>query len=96
MSVLVEERIAQLPVAFVPGTSAPKAVGLDLGLAALVTLDDGNTVDHPRLLKKYEARLARLQKELHRKQKGFSNRNLWSLRQSAWCALRASPGGSGL
>lgn len=71
---LVEERIAQLPAAFVPGTEAPKAVGIDLGLAALVTLDDGTTVDHPRLLKKYEKRLARLQKELHRKQKGSSNR----------------------
>ncbi|WP_053693389.1 RNA-guided endonuclease InsQ/TnpB family protein [Streptomyces sp. WM6372] len=72
--VLVEERIAPLPAAFVPGSSAPKAVGLDLGLAALVTMDDGSTVEHPRLLKKYEKKLARLQKELHRKQKGSSNR----------------------
>lgn len=72
--VLVEERIAQLPAAFIPGTKEPKAVGIDLGLAALATLDDGSTVDHPRLLKKYEKQLARLQKELHRKQKGSNNR----------------------
>lgn len=71
---LVEERIAQLPAAFAPDTDAPKAVGIDLGLASLVTLDDGSTVDHPRLLKKYEKQLARLQKELHRKQKGSNNR----------------------
>ncbi|CAM5491589.1 transposase [Streptomyces avidinii] len=71
---LVEERIPQLPTAFAPGTDAPKAVGIDLGLAALVTLDDGSTVDHPRLLKKYAKKLARLQRELHRKQKGSSNR----------------------
>ncbi|MCY0934808.1 hypothetical protein [Streptomyces sp. H34-S4] len=50
--VLVEERIERLPAAFAPGTQAPKAVGIDLGLAALVTLDDGTTMDHPRLLKK--------------------------------------------
>ncbi|MET9701037.1 RNA-guided endonuclease TnpB family protein [Streptomyces sp. NPDC006529] len=72
--VLVEERIARLPTAFVPGTDVPKAVGIDLGLTALVTLDDGSTVDHPRLLKKYEKKLARLQRELHRRRKGSSNR----------------------
>ncbi|MFB7786600.1 RNA-guided endonuclease InsQ/TnpB family protein [Streptomyces vinaceus] len=72
--VLVEERITPLPAAFAPGSTAPKAVGLDLGLSALVTMDDGSTVEHPRLLKKYEKKLARLQKELHRKQRGSSNR----------------------
>ncbi|WP_327253525.1 RNA-guided endonuclease InsQ/TnpB family protein [Streptomyces sp. NBC_01244] len=71
---LVEERIAPLPAALAPGTDTPKAVGIDLGLAALVTLDDGSTVDHPKLLKKYEKKLARLQRELHRKQKGSANR----------------------
>ncbi|WP_327306000.1 transposase [Streptomyces sp. NBC_01298] len=71
---LVEERIAPLPAALTPGADTPKAVGIDLGLAALVTLDDGSTVDHPKLLKKYEKKLARLQRELHRKQKGSANR----------------------
>ncbi|THA70522.1 transposase [Streptomyces sp. A0642] len=74
LAVLVEERIEPLPAAFVPGERAPKAVGIDLGLAALVTLDDGTKVDHPRLLKKYERELARLQRGLHRKTKGSKNR----------------------
>ncbi|WP_343240394.1 transposase [Streptomyces sp. SID14515] len=52
VSVLVEERIEPLPPVFLQDGGAPKAVGLDLGLAALVTLDDGEEVDHPRLLKK--------------------------------------------
>ncbi|MFD5541364.1 RNA-guided endonuclease InsQ/TnpB family protein [Streptomyces sp. NPDC127079] len=74
VSTLVEERIAPLPAVFVPGTGAPKAVGLDLGLASLVTLDDGSKFGHPRLLKQYAERLARLQRELHRKVKGSKNR----------------------
>ncbi|MGW0555539.1 RNA-guided endonuclease InsQ/TnpB family protein [Streptomyces sp. NPDC002926] len=75
LSVLVEERIEPLPAAFLPGGSEPKAVGLDLGLAALVTLDDGSKLEHPRLLKKYAKELARWQRELHRKQKGSKNRD---------------------
>ncbi|MFD3742109.1 transposase [Streptomyces sp. CB00316] len=74
VSVLVEERIEPLPPVFLRDGGAPTAVGLDLGLAALVTLDDGEKVDHPRLLKKYGAKLAQLQRSLHRKQKGSKNR----------------------
>ncbi|MEU1123180.1 transposase [Streptomyces sp. NPDC005899] len=74
VSVLVEERIAPLPGAFLPGGREPRAVGIDLGLAALVTLDDGTKVEHPRLLRKYEEELARLQRRLHRKKKGSANR----------------------
>ncbi|MER5775714.1 transposase [Streptomyces sp. NPDC002039] len=71
---LVEEHIEPLPAAFTPGTTTPRAVGLDLGLAALVTLDDGSTAAHPGLLKKHAKKLRRLQKDLHRKQKGSRNR----------------------
>lgn len=74
VSTLVEERIAPLPAAFVPGSRAPKAVGLDLGLASLVTLDDGSKIDHPRLLKRYGEKLSRLQRELHKKVRGSRNR----------------------
>ncbi|WP_406125853.1 transposase [Streptomyces canus] len=74
VSVLVEERIAPLPVVFVPGTREPKAVGVDVGLASLVILDDGTKFDHPRLLKRYAEKLARLQRELHRKVRGSKNR----------------------
>ncbi|PSJ26653.1 transposase [Streptosporangium nondiastaticum] len=70
--VLVEERIAALPPAVTP---AVKAVGLDLGITHLVTLDDGTKTDHPRLLRRYRARLATLQRQLHRKKRGSSNRN---------------------
>ncbi|MFJ4000024.1 RNA-guided endonuclease InsQ/TnpB family protein [Streptomyces parvus] len=74
VSVLVEERIEPLPPVFLRDGGPPKAVGLDLGLAALVTLDDGEKVDHPRLLKKYGAKLAELQRSLHRKKRGSKNR----------------------
>ncbi|MFE8971966.1 RNA-guided endonuclease InsQ/TnpB family protein [Streptomyces cyaneofuscatus] len=74
VSVLMEERIAPLSPIFLRDPGAPKAVGLDLGLAALVTLDDGEKVDHPRLLKRYGAKLAQLQRSLHRKKKGSKNR----------------------
>ncbi|NEE28829.1 IS200/IS605 family element transposase accessory protein TnpB [Streptomyces sp. SID7982] len=79
VSVLVEERIEPLPPLFLRDGGAPKAVGLDLGLAALVTLDDGEKVDPPRLLKKYGAKLADLQRSLHRKKRG--SRNLEKARQ---------------
>ncbi|MFF2535233.1 RNA-guided endonuclease InsQ/TnpB family protein [Streptomyces cyaneofuscatus] len=74
VSVLVEERIAPLPSVFLRDGGAPKAVGLDLGLTALVTLDDGEKVDHPRLLRKYGAKIAKLQRSLHRKKRGSKNR----------------------
>ncbi|MFG2523777.1 RNA-guided endonuclease InsQ/TnpB family protein [Streptomyces sp. NPDC048527] len=75
LAVLVEERITVLPAALLPGSHEPKAVGLDLGLASLVTLNDGTKVDHPRLLKRYAGRMARLQRELHRKVRGSQNRD---------------------
>ncbi|MEU0358567.1 RNA-guided endonuclease InsQ/TnpB family protein [Streptomyces cyaneofuscatus] len=74
VSVLVEERIAPLPPVFLRDGGVPKAVGLDLGLTALVTLDDGEKVDHPRLLRKYGAKIAKLQRSLHRKKTGSKNR----------------------
>lgn len=74
LSVLVEEAIVPLPAMFLPGGREPKAVGLDLGLATLVTMDDGEKLPHPRLLAKYEKQLAALQRDLHRKQKGSKNR----------------------
>ncbi|MFH9202413.1 RNA-guided endonuclease InsQ/TnpB family protein [Streptomyces anulatus] len=75
VSVLVEEQIEPLPPVFLRDGGAPKAVGLDLGLATLVMLDDGKKVDHPRLLRKYGAKLAALQRSLHRKERGSRNRD---------------------
>ncbi|MFC4327445.1 RNA-guided endonuclease InsQ/TnpB family protein [Streptomyces andamanensis] len=74
VSVLVEERIPPLPTVLVGSAREPKAVGLDLGLASLVTLDDGTKVAHPRLLRRYGEKLARVQRELHRKVRGSGNR----------------------
>ncbi|MFJ3642715.1 RNA-guided endonuclease InsQ/TnpB family protein [Streptomyces sp. NPDC090108] len=74
VSTLVAERTAPLPEVFVPGSRTPRAVGVDLGLASLATLDDGTKVDHPRLLKRYAEKLAGLQRELHRRVKGSKNR----------------------
>ncbi|MGW9495988.1 RNA-guided endonuclease InsQ/TnpB family protein [Streptomyces prasinus] len=74
VSVLVEELGGSWPPAFVPGSQEPKAVGLDLGLVSLVTLDDGTKVGHQKLLKRHADKLARLQRELHRKVKGSKNR----------------------
>lgn len=87
LSVLVEEQIDPLPPVFLPEGNEPKAVGLDLGLASLVTLDDGTKLDHPRLLKKYEDELARLQRGLHRKRKGSKNRDKARLRIARLYAL---------
>ena len=73
--------IAPLPEVFLPGGREPKTAGLDLGLAALVILDDGEKLLHPRPLKKYEKQLASLQRDLHRKEKGSKNRVVtWSSR----------------
>ncbi|MGW3421654.1 RNA-guided endonuclease InsQ/TnpB family protein [Streptomyces phaeochromogenes] len=74
VSALVEEHMTALPTLFLPGSQEPKVVGLDLGLASLVTLDDGTKLDHPRLLKRYAEKLARLQRELHKKVRGSKNR----------------------
>ncbi|GAA2293156.1 hypothetical protein GCM10010431_09170 [Streptomyces kunmingensis] len=71
---LVEEVIEPLPAVFLTGSREPRAVGIDLGLASLVTLDDGTKTDHPRLLRRYAARLKSLQRELHRKERGSRNR----------------------
>ena len=64
-----------LPVLFLAGSQEPRAVGRDLGVASLVTLDDGTKLDHPRLLERYADKLARLQRELHKKVKGSGNRD---------------------
>ncbi|MER7000199.1 transposase [Streptomyces sp. NPDC000410] len=74
VSVLVEEVIEPLPEVITDEGDGPKVVGVDLGIASLATLDDGTKVDHPRLLRRYAARLARLQRQLHRRRKGSKNR----------------------
>lgn len=62
-----EKAIEPLPV-------SDKSVGIDLGLTNFITTSDGEKVDAPRLYRKREARLARYQRMMSRKQKGSQNR----------------------
>jgi putative transposase len=49
-------------------------VGLDLGLKTAVVVSTGKTFESPRPLSKHLRRLARLNRQLHRKVKGSANR----------------------
>ncbi|QIR15001.1 RNA-guided endonuclease InsQ/TnpB family protein [Shewanella aestuarii] len=51
-----------------------KTVGIDLGLNNLFITDSGEKVDNPRHTKRYEKKLAYLQRQLSKKQKGSKNR----------------------
>ncbi len=66
LSVLVEEGIEELP-------KNNNAVGFDLGLENFLITSDGEIVENPRTLNKYERKLVKLQRQLAKKQKG-SNR----------------------
>jgi putative transposase len=49
-------------------------IGVDLGLLSLVTISNGERVEHPHLLRKAEKRLKHLQRLVSRKKKGSKNR----------------------
>ena len=51
-----------------------KTVGIDLGLTDLFITSDGEKSGNPRFTKRYEQKLAYLQRELAKKQKGSNNR----------------------
>ena len=51
-----------------------KTVGIDLGLNDLFITSDGNKSGNPRHTRRYEKKLAHLQRKLAKKQKGSSNR----------------------
>ena len=50
-------------------------VGIDLGLKHFAITSDGAKVEHPRLLRAKERRLARYQRQMSRKTKGSANRD---------------------
>ena len=50
-------------------------VGIDLGIKEFCITSDGIHIENPKFLKKSEKKLAKLQKELSRKQIGSNNRN---------------------
>lgn len=66
VSLLCEDRIEPL-------AATDAAVGVDAGLASLVTLSTGEKVTNPRHERKDRERLARARRELARKQKGSKN-----------------------
>lgn len=63
-----EEEKALLPVVH-------KSVGIDLGLTHFAVTSDGEKIAAPKIFRKYEAKLARHQRAMSRKQKGGKNRN---------------------
>jgi putative transposase len=73
VSCLCEVDIKPMPI-------SAKQVGIDLGLTDLYITSDGFKSGNPRHLKKYEAKLAYLQRMLSRKKKGSKNRNKMRLK----------------
>jgi putative transposase len=53
--------------------SENQAVGIDLGIKSFAVLSDGTIVDNPRITKRFEGKLRRLNKSLSRKIKGSNN-----------------------
>jgi len=53
-----------------------KSVGIDLGLTSFIATSDGEKIAAPKIFRKHEARLARHQRAMSRKQKGSNNRNM--------------------
>lgn len=67
ISILVETEIKKLE-------TVDKKIGIDVGLKEFAICSDGFRVDNPKYFRKSEKRLAKLQRDLSRKQKGSNNR----------------------
>ena len=50
-------------------------IGIDLGIKAFCITSDGEMIENPKYLRKFEKKLRKLQKDLSRCQKGSNNRN---------------------
>ena len=68
ISILVETEIQKLP-------ASDMRVGIDVGIKDFAVLSNGESYKNPKHLRKSEKRLAKLQRDLSRKQIGSSNRN---------------------
>ncbi len=66
VSILVEIEHEELP-------HVDQSVGLDLGIKDLCITSDGKKYENPKIIKKYERKLARLQRQLAHKKKGSNN-----------------------
>ncbi len=58
-----------------PPITLETTIGLDMGIKAFVTLSTGETIEHPKTLKRSLKKLKRLQRQLSRKHKGGKNRD---------------------
>jgi len=67
VSLLCDDTIA-------PAPATDSAVGIDAGIASLMTLSTGEKITNPRHERRDRARLAKAQRELSRKEKGSANR----------------------
>ena len=66
VSLCIEEEL-------IPKLNAGGVITIDVGIKEFYTDSDGNKVDNPEVLKKYEKKLAREQRRLSRKVKGSKN-----------------------
>lgn len=57
-----------------PEKLTSKVLGIDLGITSLAMTSDGACFNNPKTLKKYERKLARLQREMSRRKLGSKNR----------------------
>lgn len=67
ISILVDSENKQLP-------ETDKKIGIDLGIKNFAITSDGEVFANPKWLRKSEKRLAKLQRDLSRKEKGSNNR----------------------
>ena len=51
------------------------SVGVDVGITTLATLSDGNEIENPKILDKYDSKLLKAHRDLSRKKKGSNNRD---------------------
>lgn len=66
VSVLVETKHVEMP-------HTKQDIGLDLGIKDLCITSDGEKYENPKTIKKYEKKLAKLQRKLAHKEKGSNN-----------------------
>lgn len=68
ISLQVEQEVPE------PAPATGPVIGVDMGVKSLAVVSDGTTFDNPKTLTKYELKLARLQREHSRRQRGSANR----------------------
>lgn len=61
-----------------------QAIGVDVGIASLITTSEGEKVEHPHFYRDSQQKLRILQRSLARKQKGSKNRRKALMRVQRW------------